>query len=109
MKQRHTKSRRFDLSLRDEPKRGRMCQAQGARLKRIPAILGAVYKTFVNCSAQATVEYLVVALALIAVISGIAALGARIQEGLFAEHAAKSASHAMTSNAAGSIGDVLLF
>ena len=62
-----------------------------------------------DCSAQATVEYLIVGLALLAVISGLSVFGGRIQEGLFSEHAADSASHAMTSNSAGSIGDFLLY
>jgi len=58
---------------------------------------------------QTTVEYLVVGLAIFAVIAGMSVLGGRIQEGLFTDHAAKSASHAITSNTAGTIGDVLLY
>ena len=86
-----------------------MKRQRNARLKRAYAIFLSACRSFVSCSAQATVEYLVVALAIFAVILGLAALGNRLQEGLFTEHAADSASHAMTNNAAGSIGDVLLF
>ncbi|MDR2671939.1 MAG: hypothetical protein LBC35_01305 [Coriobacteriales bacterium] len=58
---------------------------------------------------QATVEYLIVGLALIALIAAIGLLAGRLGEGLFVEHAADSASHAITTNTAGSIGDVLLY
>ena len=74
----------------------------GSALRRIVGLL--------MCrKAQATVEYLIVALGILAVIIGMAALGGRLQEGLFPEHAAESASHATTTNTAGSIGDVLLY
>ena len=72
---------------------------------RIKSIL----ELFRDNSAQATVEYLIVGLALLAVISGLSVFGGRIQEGLFSEHAADSASHAITTNTAGSIGDFLLY
>jgi len=62
-----------------------------------------------SCSGQATVEYLIVGLAIMAIISGLTVIGSRLQEGLFAEHAADSASHAITSNTAGSLGDILLY
>ena len=58
---------------------------------------------------QATIEYLVVALALLVVIIALSALSGRIQEGLFIEHAIDSASHAFGKNTMGAIGDVLLF
>ncbi|MCL1891430.1 MAG: hypothetical protein FWG00_05405 [Coriobacteriia bacterium] len=62
-----------------------------------------------DTSGQTTVEYLVVALAFFALIAGLAVLGGRVQEGLFIEHATESASHALTTNTAGSVGDVLLY
>ena len=58
---------------------------------------------------QATVEYLIVGLALIIIITALGALSGRLQEGLFVQHAADSASHAITTNTAGSAGDVLLY
>jgi len=58
---------------------------------------------------QATVEYLVVGVALIIIIAALAALSGRVQEGLFVQHAADSASHAITTNTAGSAGDVMLY
>ncbi|MDR1089083.1 MAG: hypothetical protein LBL23_07425 [Coriobacteriales bacterium] len=63
----------------------------------------------VACSGQATVEYLVVGVALIVIIMALGALSGRVQEGLFVQHAADSASHAFTTNTAGSVGDVLLY
>ena len=62
-----------------------------------------------DCSAQATVEYLVVGLIMVVIIASLSVFGNRVQEGLFAQHAADSASHAMTKNAAGSTGDILLY
>ena len=61
-----------------------------------------------NCG-QATVEYLIVGLALIVIIVALSVLSGRVQEGLFVQHAADSASHALTTNTAGSAGDVLLY
>ena len=58
---------------------------------------------------QATVEYLIVGLALIAIIAALSVFGGRVQEGLFVQHAADSASHAITTNTAGSAGDVLVY
>jgi len=58
---------------------------------------------------QATVEYLIVGVALIIIIAALGVLSGRLQEGLFVQHAADSASHAITTNTAGSIGDVLLY
>ena len=58
---------------------------------------------------QATVEYLVVGLALIALITALGVFANRVEEGLFVEHTADSASHSLTTNSAGSIGDVLLY
>ena len=68
-----------------------------------------IHRIGADCRAQATVEYLVVALGLFALIATLTVFGGRVQEGLFIQHAADSASHAMTKNAAGSIGDVLLY
>ena len=62
-----------------------------------------------SCSAQASVEYLIVGLVIIAIIAALGLLGSRVQEGLFTEHAADSASHSVTTNIAGTIGDVLLY
>ncbi|MDR3307931.1 MAG: hypothetical protein LBS58_03405 [Coriobacteriales bacterium] len=58
---------------------------------------------------QVTVEYLVVGLVLLAIITTLGLLGGRLGEGLFVTHAAESASHAATTNSAGAIGDVLLY
>ena len=58
---------------------------------------------------QATVEYLIVGLALLAIILALGALAGRLQEGLFVEHAIDSASHAIGGNTMGMIGDVLLY
>jgi len=58
---------------------------------------------------QATVEYLIVGMALLIIIASLGVLSGRIQEGLFVQHAADSASHAITTNTAGSAGDVLLY
>lgn len=58
---------------------------------------------------QATVEYLIVGVILITIITAFSALSGRLQEGLFVQHAADSASHAITTNTAGFAGDVLLF
>ena len=58
---------------------------------------------------QATIEYLIVGVALIVIITGLGALSGRLQEGLFVQHAADSASHAITVNTAGSAGDILLY
>jgi hypothetical protein len=60
-------------------------------------------------SGQATVEYLVVGLVLSAVIVAFLVLTAFLQEGAIVSHAARSASHAMTENTAGTVGDVLLY
>ncbi|MDR3037654.1 MAG: hypothetical protein LBU31_04520 [Coriobacteriales bacterium] len=62
-----------------------------------------------NQSGQASVEYLIVGLALMAVIATLGLLGGKVGEGLFVEHAADSASHATTVNTAGVVGDVLLY
>jgi len=62
-----------------------------------------------DCSAQATVEYLVVGMIMVVLIATLSVFGGRVQEGLFVQHAADSASHAITTNTAGSIGDVLLY
>ncbi|MDR3136872.1 MAG: hypothetical protein LBU07_05635 [Coriobacteriales bacterium] len=62
-----------------------------------------------RCAGQATVEYLVVCLALITITVVLGLLTHHVSEGLFVEHAAESASHSLTTNTAGSIGDVLLY
>jgi hypothetical protein len=47
--------------------------------------------------------------ALIAIIVALGVFSGRVQEGLFVQHAADSASHAFTVYTAGSAGDVLLY
>ena len=58
---------------------------------------------------QATIEYLIVGVALIVIVTALSVLSGRLQEGLFVQHAADSASHAITVNTAGSAGDILLY
>ncbi|MDR0347243.1 MAG: hypothetical protein LBH56_02585 [Coriobacteriales bacterium] len=60
-------------------------------------------------SGQATVEYLIIGLILIVVILSLGTLARTLEIGLFVEHAAESASHAITGNTAGTVGDVLLY
>jgi len=62
-----------------------------------------------NDKGQATVEYLIVGVLLMAILVGLGAIANRLQEGLFIEHAIQSASHAAGSNTMGTIGDVLLY
>jgi hypothetical protein len=62
-----------------------------------------------DTSGQATVEYLIVGLVFIAVFSALGLLVQVLQDGLFTVHAAQSASHAITGNPAGTVGDVLLY
>ena len=62
-----------------------------------------------GCSGQSTVEYLIVGVAFLVIITGLGAVSARLEEGLFVQHAADSASHSLTTNTAGSLGDVLLY
>ena len=58
---------------------------------------------------QTTVEYLIVGLALLAMVVALGALSGRLQDGLFVQHAIDSASHAAGHNTMGVIGDVLLY
>ena len=82
---------------------------RGVRCKlRVNAVKPPAGKRFAQ-RGQATVEYLIVGVALIIIITALGVLSGRLQAGLFVEHAADSASHALTVNAAGSAGDVLLF
>jgi Flp pilus assembly pilin Flp len=60
-------------------------------------------------SGQATVEYLIVGLVLVVIIVALGLLARALEDGLFVEHAAQGASHAITGNMAGSVGDVLLY
>jgi Flp pilus assembly pilin Flp len=62
-----------------------------------------------DSSGQAMVEYLIVGLILIIVIAALGLLTQVLEDGVFVEHAAQSASHAMTGNTAGTVGDVLLY
>jgi hypothetical protein len=58
---------------------------------------------------QSTVEYALLGLVMVVIIVALWLVASRLQEGLFVEHAAQSASHAVTTNTAGSTGDVLLY
>jgi len=58
---------------------------------------------------QATVEYLIVGIALLSMVLALGALAGRLQDGLFVQHAIDSASHAAGHNTMGVIGDVLLY
>jgi Flp pilus assembly pilin Flp len=62
-----------------------------------------------DSSGQAMVEYLIVGLVLVVVIAALGLLAQVLEDGVFVEHAVQSASHAMTGNMAGAIGDVLLY
>jgi hypothetical protein len=54
-------------------------------------------------------EYVLVGVVLLLIILALGALADRLQQGLFVEHALKSASHAATENSAGTIGDIILY
>jgi amino acid permease len=58
---------------------------------------------------QASIEYLIVGAVLLVVILALGSLASRMQEGLFVQHAVRSASHAVGENALGVMGDVLLY
>jgi len=58
---------------------------------------------------QATVEYLIVGLALMAIIIAVGTLAIRVGEGLFVEHAAQAASHGTAQGALGALEDALLY
>lgn len=58
---------------------------------------------------QASVEYLLVGLVLMIIVSALAYLGQVVTAGLFMEHASAGASHTIRSTTAGVIGDVFLF
>jgi len=62
-----------------------------------------------NQKGQATLEYALTGLILLAVIIGFATLQARLGEGLFIEHALNSASHGTYQDTGGIVGDVLLY
>jgi uncharacterized protein (UPF0333 family) len=66
-------------------------------------------KPFQDQRGQASLEYLLVGLLLVALIVGIAAIAKAVRSGTFNEQAAASASHVMTTEKAGAAGDVLLF
>ncbi len=71
--------------------------------------LSSLSQRFRSTAGQSTVEYLIVGVVLIIIIVALGVLSGRLQAGLFVQHAADSASHAITTNTAGSAGDVLLF
>ena len=62
-----------------------------------------------NQKGQATLEYVLVGIVILAVILGMAALQRRLSDGLFIEHAKNSLSHTIGPNTGGVIGDVLLY
>jgi hypothetical protein len=62
-----------------------------------------------NTRGQATVEYLIIGLALMVVIATLGLLAGRLGDGLFVSRAADGASHAVGGNIWGTVGDVLLY
>lgn len=62
-----------------------------------------------NQSGQATMEFLIVSIVLMIVIVVLGLLLDRTSAGMFVVHAARSASHALSDNTAGTVGDVLLY
>ncbi|MDR3315193.1 MAG: hypothetical protein LBS98_01705 [Coriobacteriales bacterium] len=62
-----------------------------------------------DTAGQATVEYLIIGLVLIAIITALGLFAGRVSDGLFVEHAATSASHGITQGVMGAMGDVLLY
>jgi Flp pilus assembly pilin Flp len=62
-----------------------------------------------NQTGQGTVEYMLAGLVLVSAITTLGTLANRLEEGLFVEHAARSASHTLGENTAGTAGDVLLY
>jgi Flp pilus assembly pilin Flp len=62
-----------------------------------------------DSSGQATVEYLIVGLILIVVITALGLLVQVLEDGIFVESAVQNASHAITGNTAGAAGDALLY
>ncbi|MCL2631558.1 MAG: hypothetical protein FWD45_00470 [Coriobacteriia bacterium] len=68
-----------------------------------------VYKCINNQRGQATVEYVLIGLIIIAMISAFAALQQKLGNGVFLKHALQSLSHSLGPNTAGVIGDVLLY
>ena len=69
----------------------------------------ALKQRFGNEKGQATLEYVLAGLILLAVLVGFATLQKRVGEGLFVEHALRSLSHAVGPNTGGVIGDVFLY
>jgi hypothetical protein len=70
--------------------------------RRLGCILG-------NPCGQATVENALVLMVMVAVMLGFLALQRRLGEGLFIEHALRSASHTLGPNMAGTVGDVFMY
>lgn len=62
-----------------------------------------------DCSGQSTVEYLIVGVAILMIIAALGVFVNQMSQGILVTHAADSASHAMTINSGGSLGDVLLY
>jgi len=75
----------------------------------IPDRLKSLKQACHNQQGQATVENALIWLVLVVVLLGFVALQKRLGEGLFVEHAIRSASHSLGPNTAGTIGDVLLY
>jgi hypothetical protein len=76
-------------------------------MMRRPAAPGTRRQT--RRSGQATVEYVVVGVVLMIIIVVLGLLAGRIGDGLFTEHASRSASHSTQAPTAGAVGDVILY
>lgn len=60
-------------------------------------------------SGQATVEYLLVGLVLLAIVVSLGLLWGRVADGTFAEHITGSASHTASSDISGVVGDIAFY
>lgn len=64
---------------------------------------------FIDTRGQGTVEYALVLFALLAIVLAFGTLWHALETGSFAEHAADTASHTVSSATPGTLVDVLLF
>jgi hypothetical protein len=62
-----------------------------------------------DCAGQASTEFMLVGLLLVSALLAVSTLAGHMEDGVFVEHASQSASHALSSNTAGTAGDVLLY
>ena len=58
---------------------------------------------------QATLEYLLVGIVLLAIVLAFGALCGRLADGTFSRHITDSASHSVSSDAVDSAGDIVFF